>query len=312
MSLLAQMNQPNGNLVNGAPQYYFALDSSPANPEVTAPAFVATGVGEPNNDGRFIARGDAAAGAPALPFQMRTQGAFALQQWNIGMENAPAGANSGNDMAIFAYDDNGVFLGKPLAIDRSSGLVSMSEDAGVGGTLTAGDAVVAGTAASVGGGAIQVNGTLGLSSVYDAVYNRPNAGVEVVLSTFNNVGAPTGPLVPYTPTNSGLFTLTMEVRTDATGYAWTNGTNIISGYLANMAPPFALLSDSFTTCDSLANPGGAFGYPSGFPMGVYVKDIVAVINLTAGVAYQPTISIGGAFNLGTTGGIRFFIQPLLA
>jgi hypothetical protein len=174
------------------------------------------------------------------------------------------------------------------------------------------DSLTVGYGTEVLGANLQVNGTAGLSRVYDTIYNRPNAGAEVVLSTFNNVGAPIGALVPYTPTNSGLFTLTMEVRTDTTGYSWTNGTNIISGYLASVNPPFTLLSDSFTTCDSLANPGAFFSYPTGFPAGVYVKDIVAVINLNAGVAYQPTISIGGAFDLGATGGVRFFIQPLLA
>ena len=307
MSLLAQVNQPN---VNG---YYFALDANPGGSTVEAGAFTATGTGQPDGIGRFVARGDASGDditGAALGFQLRTGGDFALQQWAIGMIDAPAGANSGNNLAIAAYDDASVFLGVPLSINRADGTVTIGTDLSVVESVDAAS-VVAGAPATVGGGLIQVSGTAGLSRVFDGVYNRPLPGAEVVLSTFNNVGAPIGALVSYTPTNSGLFTLTMEVRTDNDGYAWTNGTDIISGYLANVAPPFALLSDSFTTCDSLANPTGFF-YPSGFPAGVYVKDIVAVINLTAGVAYQPTISIGGAFNLGTTGGVRFFIQPLLA
>lgn len=291
MSYLASMTQPNPS------GYYFALDQPTTT--VVAGAFTATGAGQPNSDGRFVARGDAAAGAPALAFQMRTGGVSALQQWNIGMATAPAGANSGNNLIVAAYDDGSNLLSTPLAINRATGAIEMSSD------------VTVGYGTEVGGADLKVDGTLGVAQVYDSIYNRPVAGAEVALSTFNNVGAPIA-LVPYTPTNSGLFTLTMEVRTDTAGYVWTNGTDIISGYLANVAPPFALLSDSFTTCDSLANPGGAFGYPTGFPPGVYVKDIVAVINLNAGVAYQPTISIGGAFNLGTTGGVRFFIQPLLA
>ena len=306
MSLLAQVNQPNPN------GYYFALDANPGGSTVEAGAFTATGEGQPGGIGRFVARGDASGNdetGAALGFQLRTGGASALQQWAIGMINAPAGANSGNDLAIVAFDDASAFLGTPLQIDRSSGLVTIGTDLSVVDGVGAAS-VVAGAPATVGGGVIQVDGTLGLSSVFDGVYNRPVPGAEVVLSTFNNVGAAIA-LVPYTPTDSGLFTLTMEVRSDTTGYAWANGTDIISGYLANVAPPFALLSDSFTTCDSLANPAGFF-YPSGFPPGVCVKDIVAVINLTAGVAYQPTISINGVFNLGTTGGVRFFIQPFIA
>jgi hypothetical protein len=104
----------------------------------------------------------------------------------------------------------------------------------------------------------------------------------------------------------------MEIRADTSGLAWTNGVSLIVGFLANQAPPFAIISDSFVACDSLANPA-LFLMPSGFPTGVYPKDIVAVINLTAGTTYVPTIQINnGGMNLGATGGVRFFIQPLIA
>lgn len=291
MSLLANVNQPTTG------QYYFALDTTPDTAVVTAQAFVATGGAEVGPVGTVSVRGDAVPGGIDM---FNIQKANGTTQWSIGLGDVPAGANVGNDIFFYAYDDNGAFLSAPMSIQRSNGIANLALGLNVGQATTAG------------GAPLNIFGTAGLSRVFDGIYNRPVPGPEVVLSTFNNVGAPTGPLVPYTPTNSGLFTLTMEVRVDSAGYAWTNGTDVISGYLANVAPPFALLSDSFTTCDSLANPGGAFGYPSGFPMGVYVKDIVAVINLTAGVTYQPTISIGGAFNLGATGGVRFFIQPLLA
>jgi hypothetical protein len=303
MSLLAQVNQPNAN------RFYFALDTSPTDPTVTAPAFEATGTATSN--GSFTALGTAVPGGIGM-FNMETT--LGRAQWAIGMDAVPAGGNSGDNFALFSYDDNGAFLSAPLQVIRATGGVITQNGLttttlAATGAVTA-DSLIVGDGTEAGGALAQINGTAGLSRVFDGVYNRPLPGAEVVLSTFNNVGAAIA-LVPYTPTNSGLFTLTMEVRTDTTGYAWANGTDIISGYLANVAPPFALLSDSFTTCDSLANPAGFF-YPSGFPPGVCVKDIVAVINLTAGVAYQPTISINGAFNLGTTGGVRFFIQPMLA
>jgi hypothetical protein len=318
MSLLAAVNQPSGNpTVTGAPQFYFALDSTPADPIVTAEGFDAIGDGTPSGVGSFNANGNGTAPFPAEMYTLSTSAG--TPQFSMGLLNVATGIGSvGNDFAISRYDDNGGYQGPQLVITRSSGLVSIAASLSVGSDISCNTAGVAsaltvGTAATVGGGVAEIGGTLGIGTVYDSIYNRPLAGAEVLLSQFDNVGTAIGALVPYTPTNSGLFTLTMEVRADTTGYAWTNGTDIISGYLANVAPPFALLSDSFTTCDSLANPAAIF-YPSGFPGGVYVKDIVAVINLTAGVAYQPTIAIGAAptFNLGTTGGIRFFIQPLLA
>lgn len=306
MSYLAAVNQPNAN------GYYFALDTSPVDPTVTAPSFTATGTATVN--GMFNALADDLCGAGVDVFNMVSKTANPNQlQWSMGMVGTPAGANSGNNFALFAYADNGAFLSSPISVNRADGDVIMTGSLAVGGPVLATESMTAGASTTVGGGLAQINGTLGASRVFDGVYNRPAPGAEVLLSQFGPTGAPVGPLVSYTPANSGLFTLTMEVRADTNGYVWANGTDIISGYLANVAPPFALLSDSFTTCDSLANPAAIF-YPSGFPGGVYVKDIVAVINLTAGVAYQPTIAIGASptFNLGATGGVRFFIQPLLA
>lgn len=309
MSLLAQMNQPNGNLsAAGTPQYYFALDATPANPVVTAAGFEAVGgAAVPNNVGTFTASSDDTTGAGQGVFQIKSL-ATGNAQWSIGLDGIPGGANSGNNLEIFAYDDNGAFLNAGFGINRATGNVTMAEDVAVGGTLTVGEGT------TVGGGIVQANGTLGLSRVFDSVYNPPAPGPEVLLSQYGPTGAAVGPLVPYTPAKTGLYTLTMEVRMDPTGYSWTNGSSIIVGFLAGAAAPFPILSDSFLACDSLANPGVGFNIPSGFVAGAYAKDIVAVINLTAGVSYVPTISIDTVtpFNLGTTGGVRFFIQPVIA
>jgi hypothetical protein len=304
MSLLAQVNQPNKD------SYYFALDSTPANPIVSAPAFEATGAGAAPV-GSFTAKGNAVPGGIVM-FSMATPAGTA--QWGIGMDNVPAGGNSGNDLAIYSYADNGAFLGAPLAIDRGTGGVTVSERLTVGENLEVDGAAVVGTATTVGGGVLQLNGPAGLSRVFDPVYNRPVPGPEVLLSQYGPTGAVIGALVPYTPATTGLYTLTMEVRMDPTGYSWTNGTSLIVGFLAGSAPPFPILSDSFLACDSLANPGAGFNIPSGFLPGAYAKDVVAVVNLTAGTAYVPTISIDSVtpFNLGTTGGVRFFIQPVIA
>lgn len=327
MSLLAQVNQPNAN------RYYFALDSTPADPTVTAPAFEAIGTA-PAPVGTFSAQGDGVPGGIDM-FNMKTS--LGRLQWSIGMNGAAAGANSGNDLAIFGYDDNGAFLNGPLQIQRSTGNVIITEplatveiaaggNVAVAGNISAtGDissntagiasALTVGTAATVGGGALEVNGTLGIAQVYDSIYNRPAAGTETLISTYGPTGVP-GPLTVFTAPNTGLYTLTMEVKADANGgFAWTNGVNNILGYLQNPFPPFDLLSDAFLACDSVANPTGmVLPVPGGAVQNdAYVKDMVAVVNLVGGTTYSAQANFNpAAFNLGTTGGVRFFIQPLLA
>lgn len=111
MSLLAQVNQPNAN------RFYFALDSTPADPTVTAPAFEAIGTAV-DPVGSFSALGDSVPGGIDM-FNMKTS--LGRTQWSIGMANVPGGANSGNDFAIYAYDDNGAFLSGPLGIIRATG-----------------------------------------------------------------------------------------------------------------------------------------------------------------------------------------------
>lgn len=153
-----------GTLANSGAAFYLRA-GVPASAPVIAPSFTATGTGEPNNDGRFIARGDASGSdlsGAALPFQMRTQGVSALQQWNIGMTDAPTGVgNAGNNFAIVAYDDASVALSVPFSIVRASGAIEM------------GSQVMVGYGTEVGGAVLNVNGDDGASRVYDAVYNPP-------------------------------------------------------------------------------------------------------------------------------------------
>lgn len=301
MSLLAQVNQPNAN------RFYFALDTSPTDPTVTAPAFEATGTATSN--GSFSALGTAVPGGIGM-FNMETT--LGRLQWAMGMTGVPAGANSGDNFALFAYDDNGAFLSTPLQIARASGNVVIPNGLGVVGAASMSSLIV-GAPATVGGGDLQVDGTLGVAQVYDSIYNRPNAGTEVI----NNTYTPTGTLIGsvlYTPSTSGLYSVTMEVSVDTAGFSWTNGTSLIVGYMGSPFPPFPINTDSYLACDSLANPAGfIFPVTGGTTVtGIYKKDIVALVNLTAGVDYAAQATFSAGINLGTTGGVRFFIQPLLA
>jgi hypothetical protein len=310
MSLLAAVNQPN------AAGYYFALDSTPSDPTVTAPRFMATG--DAGAGGSFTAMSDDTTGAGEGVFDIQSK-ASGNAQWSIGLSGVPAGANSGNNLAIFSYADNGAFLSAPIQITRATGGVIAQNGITTTTMVATGaaslDSLIVGENTTVGGGDLQVNGTLGVAQVYDSIYNRPNAGTETLISTYGPTGV-AGPLTQYVAPNSGLYTLTMEVKADANGgFAWTNGTNNILGYLQNPFPPFDLLSDAFLSCDSLANPTGmVLPQPGGVVQNdAYVKDMVAVVNLVGGTTYAAQANFNpAAFNLGTTGGIRFFIQPLLA
>lgn len=319
MSLLAQVNQPNAN------RYYFALDTTPADPTVTAPAFEAIGTA-PAPVGTFSAQGDGVPGGIDM-FNMKTS--LGRLQWSIGMNGAAAGANSGNDLAIFGYDDNGAFLNGPLQIQRSTGNVIITEplatveiaaggNVAVAGNISAtGDissntagiasALTVGTAATVGGGALEVNGTLGVSTVYDPVYNKPY-GAEVLLATFDATGANTGSF-PFTAAKSGLYCLTLSTSVSATGLGWTNGVTAFAAY-AVLAGGGGTPSDSYMVVDSMATPAMTI-VPIGAP-NYYIKDQMAITNLNAGEQITAAVQTQGGMNLGTQGGISVFVQPLIA
>lgn len=306
MSLLAQVNQPN---ING---YYFALDSTPSEPVVTAVAFDATGTAVPYAPGNYAA--SVAPGYNAL----RISDPSGEARFGIAINNAEAGANSGSDFTINRYDDTGALLPPALVITRATGDMALVGNLSVAGDISSNTAGIAtaltvGTPALIGGGALEVNGTAGAAQVYDNIYHRPNGGMEVINTTYGPTGVIlTGPT--YIPANTGTYSVTMEITADAAGYAWTNGVALIMGYFSSPFPPFPILSDGFLSCDSLANPTGIV-LPTGgggIINNVYKKDIVAIVTLQQGVAYAAQISSVGGFNLGTTGGIAFYIQPLLA
>jgi len=189
--------------------------------------------------------------------------------------------------------------------------VTFDESIAVQGSASINSALSVGLVSAVGGGVSNISGSLGLSRVFDGIYNRPSPGEEVPAQTYG----PTGTLLSsltYAPAFSGLYTLTMEITVDSAGLAWTNGVNLIVGYIGSPFPPFSVLSDSYLACDSVANPAG-FPFPIGGDpiVGIYKKDIVAVVNLVPGTSYAPQARFSAGTNLGATGGVQFFIQPVI-
>jgi hypothetical protein len=117
MSLLANVNQPN------PAGYYFALDTTPSSAVVDAQAFVATGGAEVGPSGSFSARGDAVPGGLGMFNITRPDG---TATWAIGLDGTPpSGTSTGNNLAVYAYDNSGAFLSAPMQIIRSSGGVLM-------------------------------------------------------------------------------------------------------------------------------------------------------------------------------------------
>lgn len=278
-----------GTLANNGTSFYLR-EGVPAIGPVSAPSFTATGTGEPGSDGRFIARGDAAAGAPALPFQMRTQGVSALQQWNIGMTDAPAGANSGNNFAIIAYDDASAPLSTPLSINRATGNVTMPEN------LTVGDS-------AVGGAVLNVDGSLGPSRVYDGTYNPPPAAPPALAPQIDFIVTQSSPF-PASPLPAGATTSNVG----AVFQVPTTGLYVLGGAVginSAVGETFTCAGGDFVSLQLATVPvGGLSGGVSidmtPIPLGIEVDrawNNTNVVKLTGGVNYQCSLSV---YNLSGT------------
>lgn len=308
MSLLAAVNQPNKDA------YYFALDSTPVDPTVTAPDFEATGGAGSVPAGVFSSLGDSPAGG-SVSFSMAKPDKTA--QWGIGMANVPGGANSGNDFAIYSYSDTGAFLGAPLEIDRSSGLVTIGTDLTVvqdivAESVAATQTVSAGLPATVGGGSITVNGTLGVSQVFDPTYNPPSMGTDTLLVSQTGDGTIITN-VPYTPTQSGTYVLSATVvAVGSGGYTWnTNSNSMMWGLTYNGG--VNIVSGGQIYVAGLVNPTGR---PAIGPLQPNTTEFQTdiLVELTAGLTYQIQYgATGPAFDIGVGlgGGVGIAIAKLI-
>jgi hypothetical protein len=276
MSLLALVNQPSGNLTStGASQYYFPLDSTPADPNVTADSFTAIGDGTPGSVGTFTARGNGTAPLPAEMYYLSQSAG--TPQFSMGLLNVPTGVgNVGNDFAISRYDDSGGYQGAQLTITRSTGEVTIPNGLAVG------------VPASVGGGLLEIDGTLGLGQVFDSVYN-PAIPSQTAFTATGSAVLPNAPGAGTTAVPLGaIFTVPrsgMYILTGLISYDGSVGTTFTA------AP-----EDFFSVICSPSPPGpGAFG-------GVTVSltnstatdrawEATATLLLTAAVPYQATLRL---------------------
>lgn len=116
----------------GTGSYYFALNGGSVGP-VRDQAFVAEGFGSPANNGYFSAVSEDTTGGGTDAFIMTDLSG--VLRWAIGTSGVEAGANSGDNFAIYSYSDAGAFLAAPLTINRASGGVQMQNGLTVGNTL---------------------------------------------------------------------------------------------------------------------------------------------------------------------------------
>jgi hypothetical protein len=289
------------------PEYYFALSGGSVGP-VRDSSFVAIGSGNPPNGGGFTAINEDTVGNGTNAYIISD--ISGVRRWAFGVQGVEAGANSGSDMILSAYNDAGVFLNKPLTFNRASGQVVVNTGLTVDGDAVFTGDVSTGLPTTVGGGNIEVVGTLGVSRVYDAVYNPPEVGADVLLFTAPADGVTPITANTYTPARTGLHIVSLTIQANAAGFAWTPGSAaLLYGLTYNAGANIEAGAQLY--CSLITNPAGmgAIG-PIGPNVVEYQNDIL--VNLTAGRTYAIAAASSGAPNLGAGGNVAVVVQPVYA
>jgi hypothetical protein len=297
---------------NGTGEYYFALNGGGVGPVVDQ-SFIATGTGTPPNQGTFTTRSEDTTGAGVAAFVMTD--ISGVERWAIGTTGIEAGANSGDNFAIFSYADNGAFLAAPLIIERASGGVTMGNGLTVGNTLISTGPASVGTAGTVGGGLLEIEGTLGLGRVFDAVYN-PAIPSQTDLLVNKSGAFPASPL----PAGASSYPI------DATFQVPKTGLYILTGFVGiNSSPGATFTCDNGDCVALIAQPtpvgalqGGVFVDLSPIPAGVEVDRTWSnsiVVKLTGLYNYQTTLvvyNLSGtmAYSAGNTVSTGITVVPL--
>jgi len=170
----------------GVPLYATTGGGGTGNP---APQFVATGAAAAGgfisqgaganvilDNGSFVSYVDTTAVPPggAEVVVLGSDAGGNAPRWTVGFLNSDVGDGFGGaDLAIKCYADNGNLIATPMTIERDTATVNITEGLIVNGA-------VVGAPAVVGGGVLSIDGTLGLSRVYDELYNVPPGGVTSI------------------------------------------------------------------------------------------------------------------------------------
>jgi hypothetical protein len=251
---------------------------------------------------------------------MRIKDVAGLNRWEMGIENAEAGANTGANLFIRASDDAGDPLVTALEIVRATGDVVVSN-----GELIANGGAVVGALSDVAGGILNIRGTLGEGRVYDPLYN-PVPPLSNFLSDFTSasiqgaqaVGSATVAMGSFTVPATGLYLLSarliVNVLTGVNGGVTVGDPDFLSVGLTTSPPTVGLAVASATFLRPISMAATDFVVPGED----YVVCATNALVLTAGVTYimQGSIYNGSATLLfpttGTAAQLNGRIIPLLA
>jgi hypothetical protein len=251
---------------------------------------------------------------------MRIKTAAGLNRWEMGIETAEAGANAGSDLFILSYDDAGAPLVTALEIARSSGNVVVPN-----GELIANGGAVVGSLGDVGGGILNIRGTLGEGRVYDPLYNPlpPPAGFLADFTSASIQGAQASGSVnvgmgTFTVPTTGLYLLSarliVNVLTGPTGGCTVGDPDFLSVGLTTSPPTVGLAVASATFLRPISMAATDFVVPGED----YIVCATNALVLTAGVTYTMNGQIyNGSATLsfpdtGTAAQLNGRIIPLLA
>ncbi len=252
----------------------------------TAEAFIATGGATAGVTGYFEARGD---GLPAGSTHYQWATADGRTQWAVGLDQTQAPSNVGNNLVFFGYDNSGAFLGAPLQIERATGHVSVGEaDDSSGGTLL-------------------IKGIGGPSRVFDALYNPPVIGGDILLFSQGADGT-IAVNTQFTPTVTGTYVVSATVRGVGSGWSWAAGNSI--NYAMTYNAGANVVTGAQIYIAGLVNPTGmAARGPLAADTFEYQTDIL--VSLEAGVEYAIARgTTGAAYNTGVGSGIAVTVANL--
>lgn len=244
MSLL-----PNNTFLSPGQPIYGSSGGATGNP---APQFVATGLAGAGgfisqgaganvilNEGRFVSYANTTV-VPPGGTDVVVLGSDALglngTRWTIGYNNADVDNFTGADLAIKCYANDGNPIATPIVIERDTGITNITEG------LVVNEAKV-GDETKLDGGILNIDGRLGLSRVYDELYNPPPGQSPVVYAT-SLTKYPTGLVV------DGL----VLVSTDATEAV------VAVDYQVTGNPPFTAIAMPDTINTALATGEYADGF----------------------------------------------------
>jgi hypothetical protein len=210
-----------------------------------------------------------------------------LARWKVKVVGSETGGNGGADFSINSYDDAGDVLAFPLTIERSTGKVGIN----AGGGLDVNTIASVGNNTTLAGGTLNINGSLGISRVFDGVYNTP---IQTALTAQNSVTINTAsgihPLgASFLVPKSGIYIITIYLGIDVDA---VNGATVGESDMVSV----------------LFNPDT----PGHLPAGAYLKPWSMPPSSASGSDYSVSTSFLAGFFAGDNVSPNYFVNNISA